>query len=444
LNSLPSDWKQVTIGDVLASLEDGRTIHQGWSPQCEREPSDDDSEWGVLKTTSVQPGNFQPRHNKRLPATLTPRPLLEVREGDVIVTSAGPRARCGVAALVRKTRPRLMLSGKMYRFRFDEALVVPRFGEAYLLSDAATRAIDEMKTGISDSGLNLTHERFRRLAFPLPSRTEQEQIVASIEEQFSRLDAAEASLERAASINDGLVSSLLAEAVLGRLLHPGHQSESTSGRLPTLPMGWAWLKIGEVGRLDLGRQRAPRYHSGPNMHPYLRVANVFEDRIDPTDVKEMNFDPNDFEKYRLQPGDVLLNEGQSPEWLGRPAIYRGEPPDVCFTNTLIRFRADERVEARFALLVFRHLMRSGRFAKESRITTNIAHLSVGRLKTVEFPLPSLHDQQRTLELAEARLSVAASLHRQTMASVRRAESLRRSILREAFAGRLVSQTGSGS
>ena len=73
------------------------------------------------------------------------------------------------------------------------------------------------------------------------------------------------------------------------------------------------------------------------MKPYLRVANVFEDRIDTSSIKEMHFEEAEFEKYKLRDGDVLLNEGQSPELLGRPAIYRGEPPDVAFTNSLIRF-----------------------------------------------------------------------------------------------------------
>jgi hypothetical protein len=44
------------------------------------------------------------------------------------------------------------------------------------------------------------------------------------------------------------------------------------------------------------------------MKPYLRVANVFEDRIDARDVMEMDFS-GVFERYRLIPGDVLLNEG---------------------------------------------------------------------------------------------------------------------------------------
>ena len=77
-----------------------------------------------------------------------------------------------------------------------------------------------------------------------------------------------------------------------------------------LPSGWVRCRVDETGRVHLGRQRSPDRHSGPNMRPYLRVANVFEDRIDTTDVMSMDFSPEEFERYRLHPGDVLLNEGR--------------------------------------------------------------------------------------------------------------------------------------
>src|SRR3989338_3181225 len=105
----PFGWTDALIEDCFAPLEDGRTMHQGWSPQCEKHASPSDDVWGVLKTTSIQAGEFQPEHNKRLPNSLKPRPLIEVKPGDILITCAGPRVRCGVSCLVRNTRPRLMM-----------------------------------------------------------------------------------------------------------------------------------------------------------------------------------------------------------------------------------------------------------------------------------------------------------------------------------------------
>ncbi len=148
----------------------------------------------------------------------------------------------------------------------------------------------------------------------------------------------------------------------------------------------------------------------------------------------MDFPPNDFEKYRLSPGDLLLNEGQSPELLGRPAIYRGELPNVCFTNTLIRFRALDGLVVEFALLLSRHYMHAARFVDEGTITTNIAHLSLGRLAKVEFPLPPLPEQHRIVAEVDRLLSIAREAEAEVDANLKRAQGLRQAILSKAFCG----------
>jgi type I restriction enzyme S subunit len=175
------------------------------------------------------------------------------------------------------------------------------------------------------------------------------------------------------------------------------------------------------------------------MRPYLRVANVFEDHIDTSDILEMNFDPNEYETYKLKYGDILLNEGQSPEFLGRPAIYRNQVPGACFQNTLVRFQASEGLLPEFALSVFRFYMHSGRFRKISQITTNIAHLSAGRFSEIEFPLPPLAEQTRIVAEVEQRLSVIDAMEKSVIADLQRAARLRQAILKRAFCGRLVAQ-----
>jgi restriction endonuclease S subunit len=193
-----------------------------------------------------------------------------------------------------------------------------------------------------------------------------------------------------------------------------------------LPEGWTITTVGEAGDLSLGRQRSPKYHQGEKMRPYLRVANVFEDRIDTSDVMTMHFSDEEFKRHQLHQGDVLLNEGQSPHLLGRPAIYRGNPPDVAFTNSLIRFRPGPDVIPEWALIVFRHHMRSGRFKREARITTNIAHLSIGRLRSVEFPIPSPDEQRRIVAAIEeqfSRLDVGVTALERARHSIKKLDDL---------------------
>lgn len=284
----------------------------------------------------------------------------------------------------------------------------------------ATPFIREMGSGTTFK--EMSKKRMANVPFVLAPIREQRRIVAAIEEHLSRLDAADASLKAAELRCRALLKSILVRAI------PSDP-----------PPGWRVTTVDEAGETGLGRQRSPKYHSGPNMRPYLRVANVFEDRIDTSDIMEMHFDEADFDKYRLEAGDVLLNEGQSPEFLGRPAIYRGDPPSVAFTNSLIRFVPGPGVTSEWALLVFRRHMHAGRFMQESRITTNIAHLALGRFRSVEFPIPPLDVQNALVVATRAALESVDRTMEQIRAATARTTALRRSVLACAFAGHLLPQ-----
>jgi type I restriction enzyme S subunit len=124
----------------------------------------------------------------------------------------------------------------------------------------------------------------------------------------------------------------------------------------------------------------------------LRVANVFDGFIDTEDVLEMPFLPAEKARFHLEVGDILLNEGQSLELVGRSAIYRGQPEDCCFQNTLVRFRSGADTRPEFAQYVFQHYLRCGVFASIALQTTSIAHLGSGRLASLKMPLPAPQEQ----------------------------------------------------
>jgi type I restriction enzyme S subunit len=212
--------------------------------------------------------------------------------------------------------------------------------------------------------------------------------------------------------------------------------------LPKLPIGWEWVRVKDIGEVQLGRQRAPQYHSGPNMRPYLRVMNVFEDRIDTEDIMEMDFSPEEFERYCLEPGDILLNEGQSRELVGRSAIYRGEIPSACFTNTLVRLRPHAPIESEYPQIVFLGYLKTGRFQQIAMLTVNIAHLGAGRFANMAFPLPPLEEQAEIVRRARGALDQITPLAERLHASFTDLDQLDQAILAKAFRGELVTQDSS--
>ncbi|MFF4312278.1 restriction endonuclease subunit S [Streptomyces sp. NPDC001507] len=153
------------------------------------------------------------------------------------------------------------------------------------------------------------------------------------------------------------------------------------------PDGWAVCKVAEAGDAISGQQKTPAASLAPEQYPYLRVANVFDDEIDLSDLATMNFSSEAREKYRLKDGDVLLCEGQSRELVGRAALYRGELEELFFQNSIIRFRPHKEILPEYALLVFRAYQKEGVFSQIAKATTNIAHLGLNRFKSLPFPIP---------------------------------------------------------
>jgi type I restriction enzyme S subunit len=221
-----SNWQ--SLGDVIQDLE------QGWSPKCDREPAPTDEEWAVMTTTAIQPVSFNGSANKKLPAPLKPRPELEIKPGDVLITRAGPRSRAGVACLVKSTRPKLILCDKAYRFRCQAKVATGEYIELVLNARPITDAIDAMKTGISDSGVNLTQGRFRQLAIPLPPVSVQIAIVAAVQEKLSQIDSLEAEVDRGLARASRLRQSILKVAFEGQLVAQDPNDEPASVLLARL------------------------------------------------------------------------------------------------------------------------------------------------------------------------------------------------------------------
>lgn len=263
---------------------------------------------------------------------------------------------------------------------------------------------------------------------PLVDLDEQRRIVAEIEKQFSRLDEAVANLKRVKANARRLASSVLVEAVAGRLVPPTGDA-------------WRTVPVCEAGDVLLGRQRAPQYLTGRWSRKYLRVANIKDDVIDFSDVETMDFDEAHFAKYQLIPGDILVSEGQSPELLGQSAIFHGFGEALCFQKTLHRFRARSEITSpEFAQIVFRSHVRSGVFRRLGSITTNIGHLTLEKFKAAPFPLPPLDEQQRIVAEVDRRLSIVREVEAAVDANLKRAQALRQAVLVRAFTFRHASET----
>jgi len=271
---------------------------------------------------------------------------------------------------------------------------------------------------------NISQIILKQQIVPLPPLAEQRRIVAKLDSLTARIARARAELQRARKNAEHTRIASLGKAF--------HWNETD------LPDGWARKKIGEIGDVQLGRQRSPKDHVGPHMRPYVRSANITWDGWDLSDVKEMNFSPAEFETFKLQPGDVLLNEGSgSPSEVGKPAIWNDEIKDTCFQNTVLRVRSDVFVPEllRYVLLF---LARTGAFIKNTQ-GVNIIHIGKAGLSRTCIPVPPITEQPEILKEIQAGFDAANRLQREADRCLALLSRLESSLLAKAFRGELVPQ-----
>lgn len=310
---------------------------------------------------------------------------------------------------------------------------------------------------------------------PLPPLDEQKEIVAAIETQFARLDDAVAALVRARTRLKRYRASVLKAACEGRLVfteaelarQEGRPYEPASdllarikaarpapttkrkqpvgadGNLPTanqppLPEGWAWATLGTLlARSEYGTSTKCNYEfAGP---PVLRIPNIVRGKVDLNDLKFAAETHHLSDDHALQVGDMLMvRTNGSVGLIGRTAVIRTELPSKhWFASYLLRFRFIEQDV--LPLWVSNYLWSDRARAWIERNAASSAgqhNVSLTLMSGADIPVPPLAEQERIVAEVERRLSVLDRMEAEVTANLKRAESLRQAILRNAFAGRL--------
>ncbi|MGH7451886.1 MAG: restriction endonuclease subunit S, partial [bacterium] len=171
--------------------------------------------------------------------------------------------------------------------------------------------------------------------------------------------------------------------------------------------------------------------------PVIRMGNlqngviVWDDLVYTDDEDEIN-------QYLLRKDDVLFNRTNSPELVGKTAIYKGERPAV-FAGYLIRINQVTDVDARYLNYFLNSHIAKNHGNRVKTDGVNQSNINGEKLGHYPFPLVSTEEQHQIAQEIESRLSVCDKLEESIKESLQKAEALRQSILKKAFAGKLVPQ-----
>lgn len=170
-----------------------------------------------------------------------------------------------------------------------------------------------------------------------------------------------------------------------------------------LPTGWVWSTVDEVSDVAGGVQKSPKRKPRSNAFPMLRVANVLAGRLDLAEVNQIELLEGELDKLRLEPGDVLVVEGNgSVSQVGRVALWKGEIPDCVHQNHIHRVRPSLNpsylkywLESPPARSAIQHVASS---------TSGLYVLSGRKLRRLPVPVAPASEQERIVAAIETCLT----------------------------------------
>jgi type I restriction enzyme S subunit len=279
---------------------------------------------------------------------------------------------------------------------------------------------------------NISSNKIEQMAIAIPPLPEQQAIVSKLEELLSDLENGKQQLQIAQQQLKIYRQSLLKWAFEGKFTNK-------NVRVGELPKGWKWVKLNEICKIIGGVTKGKDHKGQPTISlPYLRVANVQDGYLDMRIIKTIDVLPSDLEKYRLIYGDILYTEGGDKDKLGRGTIWKNEIQDCIHQNHIFRARPiSENNNSKYIAYFSQTKSAKNYFYRHGKQTTNLASINLTILSGLPLPLCSPEEQQLIVDELESKLTVCDKIEETISQSLLQAESLRQSILKKAFEGKLI-------
>lgn len=206
------------------------------------------------------------------------------------------------------------------------------------------------------------------------------------------------------------------------------------------PNEWIIPPMSDLGQTTGGLTKNQKRNALPIKAKYLRVANVYSNRLELEEIMEIGVTEEELQKTSLCKGDLLFVEGNgSIEQIGRVAVWDGRIPNITHQNHLIRFSPDGLLSSRFALYFMISPYGRKLIEAQASSTSGLNTLSISKIGGLPTPICSPAEQTEITRILDTRLSAADALEAEIDAALARAEALRQSILKQAFSGKLVPQ-----
>jgi type I restriction enzyme S subunit len=410
MSDLPPSWEWAKLGDI-ALWSSGGTPKSSVS-----EYYDGDIPWVVTGDLTDSRVHATSRSITQLGLAKSSAKLIPAET--VLVAMYGASiGRAGIAAMSLATN-QAIANAQVYPQVAD-----PKYVLYYLLSQRSAL----VAAGKGAAQPNIGQGTLKEWPIPIAPLADQAKIVAAIEEQFSRLDAGIAALQRAQGNLQRSRAAILDAAV--------------SGELMRIPNGyWEELALGElVDDIHAGKSfKCEERPAGLNEWGVVKVSAMtwgrFRENENKTVVDNQRADP----RYEIHPGDLLVSRANTVEYVGAAVLVGHCRPRLLLSDKSLRLAPNAKVLPGWLLISLRTSF-SRRYIESVATGTSdsMRNISQPKLRALRVTLPPVQIQARLIAEVDRIMSQMERLGGSLNGNRRSAQALRSSILSAAFSGKLI-------
>lgn len=409
---VPDSWAWAEAGEIAR-------IVGGGTPSSKVE--DYFAEDGIPWITPADLTGYRESHISRGRRDLSPAGFAScgaqmIPPGSVLFSSRAPIGYCVIASNEVSTN-------QGFKSLVLEGDIEPGYVRHYLLS--AKEYAESKASGTTF--MELSGARVAELAVPIAPLPEQQRIVAKVDGLTARTARARKELDRIPTLIARYKQRLLALAFSGELTAGWRAAKGLSDAKE--------VTLSEVAKSFSYGTSAKSAPTGEV--PVLRMGNIQDGKLDWSNLV-FTSDQAEIEKYTLVPGDVLFNRTNSPELVGKTALYKGEQKAV-YAGYLIRIQCAEELMPEY--LTYCLNGPAGRDYCWAVKTDGVSQSNINakKIAAFRFLLPGLEEQAEIVRRIDSAFGWIDRMAADHTASARLLPKLDAAILAKAFRGKLMPQ-----
>ena len=322
-NQLPEGWLITSLNNLIS--KDGLIIDGDW---VESKDQDESGIVRLIQLADIGDGDFKDKSKRYMNTEAADRLRCTFLKQDDILIARMPDP-LGRACIFPGLNQQCVTVVDVCIVRLDKnAAFISRLLKYWINSPLVRNEIAQNATGTTRR--RITRKKLEELVLPLPPLAEQHYLADKLDSLLARIQTLSDQLAAVPALLKQFRQSVLADAVSGRLLNRGKNSN-----------GWEEVKFGDV-ITSSGNGISKRKSDTGMDTTVLRLADFKDAERITGNERQIQLSQKEIEQYVLKENDLLvIRVNGSAELAGKFILYKDMGLPEAYCDHFIRFRIDK-------------------------------------------------------------------------------------------------------